>query len=354
MTCHFGAVARLPSSPAPWTLWSLYARDKAGAVSRPGGPWGRTPEHQNTSLLPFKHGLSDSELILAGPRTEKRYSVFISDIIVGACRHVQWAQSNRKKKPCCHFCVFWRAVWKLFAWTVDTAAARKNFLMRTTTVSQAHHRIPDKPASAEPSRRTNHILYLWIEVTYFRFDYQHMRHLLNKWIPEILFHFLFSVFVWVAFLDNLSHSVAVWATSCKKCCQALCPRRVSPGLSVMKLILLMQNACSRTEQSCDSLRSGRAFRKRILWPLKTFSVLEFINQSDFCPPNANKAKCLYKGVKSRSCQDIPVWRGVLDVTKNVKCQNVDYVVEFNCKLSWQQRFKNMEWEKGMYLFYAIM
>lgn len=207
MTCHFGAVARLPSSPAPWTLWSLYARDKAGAVSRPGGPWGGTPEHQNTSLLPFKHELSDSELILTDAQIQKdtRFSSETSLLVhVGTYS----GRSQTEKKPCCHFCLFWGTVWKLFARPVDPAAARKHFLMRTTTVSEAHYTIPDKPASAEPSRRSNHILYLRIEVTYCRFDYRHMRHLLNKWIPELLFNFfyflsLFGLRSWKIFPTGL-------------------------------------------------------------------------------------------------------------------------------------------------------
>lgn len=115
---------------------------------------------------------------------------------------------KQEKKPCCHFCLFWGTVWKLFARPVDPAAARKHFLMRTTTVSEAHYTIPDKPASAEPSRGSNHILYLRIEVTYCRFDYRHMRHLLNKWIPELLFNFfyflsLFGLRSWKIFPTGL-------------------------------------------------------------------------------------------------------------------------------------------------------
>lgn len=41
-------------STSEWTVWSLCAQDKAGAVSQPSGPWGRTPEHQNTSMLPVR------------------------------------------------------------------------------------------------------------------------------------------------------------------------------------------------------------------------------------------------------------------------------------------------------------
>lgn len=35
-------------------MWSLCAQDKAGAVSQPSGPRGRTPEHRNTSMLPVR------------------------------------------------------------------------------------------------------------------------------------------------------------------------------------------------------------------------------------------------------------------------------------------------------------
>lgn len=56
-----------------------------------------------------------------------------------------YSGGSETEKPCCHFFLFWRTWGKLFAQTIDTAAARKLFFTGTTTVSEVHDMSPDNP-----------------------------------------------------------------------------------------------------------------------------------------------------------------------------------------------------------------
>lgn len=99
-----------------------------------------------------------------------------------------WSGRSETEKPYYHFSLFWRTWGKLFAQTVDTAAAKK-ILLPTTTVSEVHYMNPD-----------NSNLCLWFEVINYRFEYYHCC-LTSKLSWNSLF-----IFVWVAFLENLSHT----------------------------------------------------------------------------------------------------------------------------------------------------
>lgn len=62
-----------PLTPAGWTMCSLCAQDKAGAVRQSGGPWGRTHEQWHTSVLRCQNQLLDTELITAAPQEKTHF-----------------------------------------------------------------------------------------------------------------------------------------------------------------------------------------------------------------------------------------------------------------------------------------
>lgn len=65
--------AGAPLTPAGWTVCSLCAQDKAGAVRQSAGPWGRTHEQWHTSVLRHRNQLSDTELIAAAPQERTHF-----------------------------------------------------------------------------------------------------------------------------------------------------------------------------------------------------------------------------------------------------------------------------------------